>query len=279
MPSIEHLKEELDDVRALRSISNALLEISSMRIRTLREDFDRNKSFYEEMSDLYNLVELSAVNRQYNLDKDGTKKKKVIIAITSNQRFHGSLNRIVMESFIAQLEKEKEADYFIVGNTGRRYMEETEYNKGFEFLSFKNDYPTPGETEVFLNKVKDYEQVILFYPKFTNIFFQKAHSIDITYTPKGEIDPKREIEYIFEPELLHILEFFETQIKKLLFMRIMLESELSRTAARLIKMNSTEGKATDTIKEKDILIKKETTILNDIRLLETFSSIVQWKKS
>ena len=72
--------------------------------------------------------------------------------------------------------------------------------------------------------------------------------------------------------------FFENQVRQLLFNRIMLESELSRTAARLVKMNSTEERAEGIIQEKRRVLRKETMVIEDIRLLETFTSTVQWKK-
>jgi len=59
----------------------------------------------------------------------------------------------------------------------------------------------------------------------------------------------------------------------------MLEAELSRTAARLVKMNTTEDRAEEVIVEKRQELRKEVMVLEDIRLLETFSSRVSWKKS
>ena len=48
MSSIEKTKEELQDVEILKSISSALLEISSIRIRELKEEFERNKHIFLE---------------------------------------------------------------------------------------------------------------------------------------------------------------------------------------------------------------------------------------
>ena len=119
-----------------------------------------------------------------------------------------------MDAFVHDLGKEKDINCLIVGNTGKRYIEEREYSINCEFMSFKNNYPTPREIAVFLEKVKEYGQVILYYPKFVNIFFQKVQTTDITYTPKETVEDKNvlAIENIFEPELTLILEFFETQI-------------------------------------------------------------------
>jgi ATP synthase F1 gamma subunit len=281
MPSVEKIKEELQDVEILRGISSALLEVSSLKIRGLREDFERNKIFYDEVSDLYRTIKISAKRRDQIYKREGTADREIRVSVTSNRRFYGSLNRTVMDAFAMNIVPDSGIDYLVIGHTGRHFLESTDYHSQCSYLSFKDDFPTPKETEVFLERVKKYDKVILYYPRFVNIFKQDPSTTDITYTTELEdIEVAGDlIEQIYEPELPHILVFFETQVRRLLFTRIMLESELSRTAARLVKMNSTEDKATKIIKEKEKILRREGMILEDIRLLETFSSALQWKKT
>jgi len=280
MSTIEETKRELQDVEILRGLSSALLEIASIQIRSLRESFETNKVFYEDVSDLYRLVKLSAKKRNYREDREIDSGREMHVAVTSNKRFYGALNRTVMDSFVGSIE-EGDKDFLIIGYTGKHLVENTEYQKYCGYLSFKNDYPIPKEMEVFLERVRPYGKVILYYPKFVNIFRQDPILTDITYTTElDEIEVGDNIiEQIYEPELPHILTFFESQVRRLLFTRIMLESELSRTAARLVKMNSTEDRAEVVIKQKKQDLRKETMVLEDIRLLETFSSRVSWRRS
>jgi len=281
MSSIEKIKEELRDVEILRGISSVLLEVSSLKIRGLREAFERNKIFYEEVSNLYRDVKISAKRRDVVDDREGFVDKEIHVAITSNKRFYGSLNRTVMDAFRLNIIPGGVVDNLVIGHTGKHYIEDTPHGKSCSYSFFKEDFPTETETQFFLEKVKEYDKVVLYYPKFINIFKQSPGTTDITYTSEledieigGNI-----IEQIYEPELPHILAFFETQVRRLLFTRIMLESELSRTAARLVKMNTTEDRADKVIEEKKRILRKEGTVLEDIRLLETFSSALQWKKT
>lgn len=280
MPSIEKIKTELEDVRILKGISSALLEIASIRIRGLREEFERNQTFYAEVSELYRDVKLSALHRNYDVDADHFGGKEIHIAITSNKRFYGSLNRTVIDHFNDHIVDASENTYLVIGNTGRHLMEGSDHRKQVEYMSFKDDMPTPTETEVFLERTKQYDKVFLYYPAFTNIFKQDPEMTDITYsTTVDDFENSGEvIEQIYEPELTHILAFFESQVRRLLFTRIMLESEVSRVAARLVKMNSTEERASTAMQEKSSALRREFMIVEDIRLLETFSSAVQWKK-
>jgi ATP synthase F1 gamma subunit len=280
MPSIEDIKIQLEDVNALRLLSNALLEISSVKIKSLRRDFETNQNFYEEINELYDIVKASAQDaRDYKKKKEIGEGKEIHVAITSNKRFYGNLNSTVMDYFVSEMKSDK-TEYLVIGNTGRHYIEQMETKPKCTYLSFKNDYPTTLETDVFLHKVSAYNKVILYYPKFVNIFKQEPTTNDITHTLNtDEVRVTDEgIKRIFEPELSYIFEFFETQVRNLLFMRIMLESELSRTAARLVKMNTTENRASKVIEEKNAELRKENMVTEDVRLLETFSSAGKWKK-
>lgn len=276
MSLIEETKEELEEIKALRSISNALLEISILRIKSVRMEFEKNKEFFKEISDLYNLVKYSALKQNFVAKGFKTTKNTISVAVTSNNRFYGALNSNTVESFINGI-KQSKTDLLIIGHTGRRYMEETGYRKQSTYMVFNKDYPTPTETKVFLEKVRPYKKVVIYYPKFVNIFTQDIDVTDITHTVQQKEVADRKIEHIFEPELEHILYFFETQVRQLLFMRVMLESELSRIAARLVKMNSTEDKATAAIEQKEYILRKATMSLNDTRLLETFAVSKKWK--
>jgi len=283
MPTIEQIKNEIEDVEVIRSISGALLEVAALRIKNIKQEFEHNKAFFREVSQLYNIIKQSSIKLGITLPKssDSNKEKHIMsVAVTSNQRFHGLLNSRVVDRFLESIDRNK-SDLIIVGRTGKQYITGNEESNDYEYVTFKNDYPTPSETIAFLRKIAPYDQVFLYYPKFLTVFSQEIGVIDITYSPDPEIKKiteEEELDYIFEPELVKIIAFFETQVRRLLFLRIMLESELARTSARLVKMNTTESRATDILEDKRRDLRKEQSVLNDINLLESFSGMNQWLK-
>jgi F0F1-type ATP synthase gamma subunit len=290
MPTIGRIQEEIEDIEAIHAISGAQLEVAALSIKQIKGDFERNYIFFDEISELYNIVKLSASRLPTKSDSvtkiDGEgqaqdikkkKKGKICVAITSNQRFHGLLNRRVMESFVSAISLE-DSDCVVIGNTGGQYLENSVFFERCKFLTFKNDYPTQGEADNFMKIMDDYNEVFLYHPKFVTVFSQEVGVVDITHAPERDIEKVKEVEYIYEPELPKINEFFELQVRRLLFMRIMLESELARTSARLVKMNTTETRASEIIEDRKIDLRKELLLQNDIRLLESFSSIGKWKK-
>ena len=85
--------------------------------------------------------------------------------------------------------------------------------------------------------------------------------------------PKEEINILFEPEYSEILGFFQTQVRSLLFLRVMLETDLARTAARLITMSGAEERASDVIKQKRSQLRKMQASIINTKLLETFNAM------
>ena len=279
MSVVTEKKEELQDVQTAKFITSMLRDISAMKMREIRSKFETNDNFFAEISKLYSLIKIQELKQL-----ESKKKKKeensstlLLVAITSNKHFFGALNSNVMESFLEEGAKQS-GDNLVIGNTGKQYVTDTKYEKKCKYMSFEDDNPTDEELITFLERIKPYGRVLIFYPSFISVFRQGVKTIDLTQKPEMTEELKKEEAYIFEPDLEEMIQFFETQIRYLLFNRAMLETELARTAARLMRMNEAESRATDLIKEKERQLQKETSALSSIRLLETFLGYRQWAK-
>ncbi|HFC10576.1 MAG TPA: hypothetical protein ENJ75_00020, partial [Candidatus Kaiserbacteria bacterium] len=173
-----------------------------------------------------------------------------------------------------------DTDALVIGSTGKGFIENSSGTfPSVPSIVFAGDRPTKKEIKKFLEQVAGYEEVHIFYPSFVSVFSQKISEIDITHTVSRSESKKTEpMEYIFEPELPKILTFFETRIRYLLFSRIVLESELARTAARIFSINRAQDRANKQIKTVRRAIQKDVDTFNDLRLLESFAAISKWKK-
>ncbi len=282
MSTVEDVKkEELEELETIRFITGALFEVSAENISRLRSSFEKNRLFYTDISELYHLVKQSALLRGDIKDNNTTTKVHGIsVAFTSNSRFYGSINSDIMETFLEHVRVTKR-DCVVIGNTGKVFMSNYPEKDRVSYFSFAGDRPTVKEMRQFLKTVSEYDQVYVFHPTFVNVFTQTVSVLDITHTPQinediaeGDIE---KVDYIFEPELPKILHFFETRVRYLLFQRAMLESELARTASRLIAMSVAEEKAEDSLRQVRDDLRRGTETFNDMRLLESFSAIKKWR--
>ena len=276
MAVIENIKADLSDLTALKMVTGAFSDISALKITSLRKAFEQNTFYYEQISQLYQSVRLSAYMQKYlkynKKQKLDTRPNTIHVAITSNHRFYGTINRDIMERFISESKNPNE-DRMIIGMTGRDFANSHPEIGPYNCIIFQQDDPPKTEKDAFLKLTKPYDRVFIYYPKFLNMLTQSPDRVDIAYAPKDITGGQHTIKYIFEPELPKILNFFELQIRGLLFARVVLETELSRTATRLFAMDTAERHASDLIKNTKSELRRAKQGLLNRRLLETFSSI------
>jgi ATP synthase F1 gamma subunit len=278
MATISDLRLELDDATTLKLISSAFTETAASRVQKIKKQFETNRQFYDEISHVYHLVRLSAKNLKIEGITEKKKGKLLSVAVTSNQRFYGNLNINIMHGFLDAIGN-VDTDVLVIGTTGQDFMRSTVFTRPYEHMIFAHDDPTREETSAFLDKIMSYETVMMYYPKFMSLVTQIVGTIDITQAVAlGDKTPEDEIHILFEPEYSKILDFFQRQVRSLLFLHVMLETDLSRTAARLITMSSAEERSTILIKQKRSELRKIQASIANAKLLETFSGMSKWKK-
>jgi ATP synthase F1 gamma subunit len=278
MATVADLRLELDDATTLKLISSAFTEAAASRIQKIKKQFETNRQFYDEISHVYHLVRESGKLMKLNGKTETKKSKSLAVAVTSNQRFYGNLNVNIMRGFLDAIHR-LEADVLVVGTTGHDYLRSTSYTKPYEHMIFAHDDPTTEETRAFLDKIMPYDSVMVYYPKFISLVTQSVGSIDLTQAVSStDKAPDDEIHILFEPEYGKILEFFQRQVRSLLFLHVMLEADLSRTAARLITMSGAEERSTALIKQKQSELRKIQASIANVKLLETFAGMGKWKK-
>jgi len=203
-------------------------------------------------------------------------------------------NSLKIENLKLKINKGIRPDLIVIGQTGLDFLESKNVGLDVEPLRFKRDFPQASEISFLIEKTKQYDRVFLYYPKFVNMVTQKVGILDITQAidTKELAQAKKEVLDqnwqkgtlasekidIFEPEVEKILEFFERQVRVLLLIRTMLETELSRTAARLLSMSAARERAEFTITAKRTQYSKVKNSLENAKILETFAGMSNWNE-
>jgi len=281
MSEIREQKERIAAIRSVKYITSTFRDISATELVHFRERFEQNAQFRSEMRELYTVVwKIAASSGNAHL-LDTQKKKPVFIAYTTNHHFYGSLNADVLKKFIASTSDADEC--IVIGETGRNlWNARGARRKSVEFVTFKDDMPNKIETKDFLKKVLEYPYVYVYYPRFVSVFTQQADVIDITFRPGAEVEREEAkskqlfIEYILEPELKDMLLFFNEQIRHVLFEQILLETQLSRVAARLVKMDAADHNAEELLGQEGRYLRRAQGSASGRRMLETLVGYIQW---
>src|SRR3989344_1917027 len=125
----------------------------------------------------------------------------------------------------------------------------------------------------------DTDKVIIYYPKYVTLLSQGVGIVDITHTQVlGGKETEDELHIIFEPELAKIIDFFENQVRLMLFRRVLFETDIARTSARMISMSDAEERAEGLIKEKKSQYATAMSNLATLKLLDTFTGLSKWGK-
>jgi ATP synthase F1 gamma subunit len=276
----EEIKKDLLETEAVQFVAGALTEIAAKKIKEVRDTFKNSRAFYDELRTLYALVKSASLQIEKNSAVLNVKKaeKTLLVAITSNHRFYGALNRDVMDAS-SEGAKYTKGDLLVVGKTGAVLLNGLNLKSTItRSLIFERDIPSKSEMRKFTDELSHYDRILFYYPQFITILTQHIASVDFLELVIEAPMHDGMLTHIFEPELPLILKFFETEIRRLLIVRVIREAELARTALRLVSMSRAEQEAGERVHMQRIKFNKMNAELQNMRLLETFSGIIKWKK-
>ncbi|OGY27862.1 MAG: hypothetical protein A2802_02100 [Candidatus Woykebacteria bacterium RIFCSPHIGHO2_01_FULL_43_29] len=283
MANLKELQESIQLGESLKLLASANTDIAARKIKKVRTDVEQIRSFFTPLSELYHSVKSVAQDKyQVKLPKNG---KTLSILITSNYRFYGSL----ITDLVGYFTKESQnlpGDELVIGRTGVTQLESQKYSKKFQPLIFDADIPDKSEIDTLSSYIANYETILVFYSRFETILSQRPVSKDITETVKssseklhqpgildfmfGNIKAEKTSDFIFEPEVIEILSYFDSQVLKLLLEEIFLESELARIGARLVVMDQAQYNADAFLQNQRGKYRVELRQAQNKHLLESF---------
>lgn len=281
MPTIDEQKDRIESIRTAQYITGALRDISAIEMRAYRERFEQNGGLYDELRWLYGLIQRIASHEGYERAVARTKADTLFVAYTTNKHFYGTINEDTMREFKKQTDAK--ARCLIIGDTGKQFWLQAGAKRlETAYMSFDDDMPSEQETRDFLQQVAAYGRVFIFYPGFESAFTQRPAMLDITFSEQSKVEHETAQEelpnYILEPEIVQMFDFFDTQVRYVLFERLLLETQLSRVAARLLKMDTADQNAQQLLKVEGRELHRLRASMASTRMLETISGYIQWHK-
>lgn len=275
--NIKEIDATLEEGESLKQIAQSYSEIANLKIKKIRQETERNRVFFQELSYIYALIKRLAVKKKINVEKS---KKIMSVVLTSNYRFYGSINSDLLDFFISFTSK-METDRIVLGKAAVDYFKASKIFSNYQPILLKDDQPNPAELILLTNMLKDYNQVLIFHSTLKSLLVQQPTVTDITATASSSAlgqNDTQEFKFIFEPELAKILSFFDSSVLTLLLESAFLESELARTASRFISMDNAETEANKLIKQyqKQKAYAKRSFVNNAI--LENFASTLALRK-
>jgi len=241
MPTIKEIEKNLERIETIKNLTNIYHQIANLRMKKVREEVLRNRKFFEELLSCYQriktaylffLKEKKIKERKILLLKG--KREKVIIFLSANHFFYGTLILDIWSKILSYL-KENKADLIVVGRVGKYLAERSGFGHKMFYFELDDEKPEKENITGIIEFAKDYKKILVFYGRYKTVLTQEPTMSEISELPfeekGGEIK-----KYLFEPSPEAVLEFFEREIVVTLFNQCLLEHQLARYASRMIAM-------------------------------------------
>lgn len=275
--TIQQIQETIEQGEALKTIAQAYTEISSSKLKRIRTSVEKNRYYLDDLAKVFGVVKQVASIRNVLPQKNG---QTISVLITSNYHFYGNVNSKLIKFFIDAM-RQTRTDQVVIGKTALEYLEQSKYNLPYQSLILKTDFPNAEELNKIVQITKPYSKILIYYAKLQTVLVQNPAISDITqtsYLKPLPVDPSgRPQAFIFEPELTKILDFFETQVTNLLVEQTFLDSELSRTASRLVSMDQAQSSANEYINKQKISLFQAQKTINNANIVEIYNSLMYLK--
>lgn len=275
MSTVKQIKDDLQDSESLKMVTQAYTEISALKLQKIRAGIEKNRSFFQEITEVYHMINTEAAKKHLILRP---KKGTVSILITSNQHFYGGLEKELVKFYIVNTTKFA-TDKIVIGSTASEFLKAFNYTSPYQQVVLKTDLPTAEEIRNLVTKIIGYEQIMIYYSRMHSILTQEPHVVDIVQKPPEYFLKVKapSFNYIFEPELEIILKFFENQVTLLLVEQTFLESELARAAARLTSMDQAQLAADETMLAQKKELAQAKRSVDNIAILENIATLKAYR--
>lgn len=278
MPTIKQLNQTVAETKEMQAVASIFTEAAASKLQKIRAGIIRNRDFFAELLAIFRIVKLSALRK--HIKPIIKPKERALLLLTSNQRFYGTLETKLIHYFLENITKTS-GDIYAVGKVGQNYLQAVHFPHPFASCLFERDVPIASELTTLMQTLNPYQQVLVFYSRLKSIAVQEPAVLDVAVNiPKDYVLTKEQmIHYIFEPEIAEILAFFESQIITLTLEQTFMESELARTAARLLTMDQAKANAEELLSEQRRLLFDVKRSLANAQLLETIGSLMKTREA
>ncbi|HSA83480.1 MAG TPA: F0F1 ATP synthase subunit gamma [Patescibacteria group bacterium] len=289
MQAYKQITDEINLNQQFKMLTQAYQEHAIVQINLARFSVLASREFMGELAEIfynvkksYELYLKSLTGKEKDQHKERIKKngKEVLVLLSANGKFYGDLVTKVSRLFVQQVKDNPDADVIIVGSEGRIFFENADTGRPFTYLTIPDTSITLDMLKPLIQAIIGYQRSLIFYGKFNNIIVQDA--VEGSITGDMPTDTKIKIQenedFLFEPNIEFVMEFFENQIFSMLLNQTVSEGKLARFASRIKAMEAAQN---NLLKQLGILNRKSRRIRSmesNKKQLQLFAGRALWNK-
>ncbi len=245
----KQIAEETSQLQVLNTVTNAYAQLSSLWMNRARTSVLKSRDYLEELHQVFLTVfssyvrEVQALARRRNLMR-GDKitflahnGKKVGVLLSANTGFYGNIIQKTFELFMKDL-KTTDMEVTIVGRQGRALFQSEEPDRPHTYFEISDERIDQHQLIDLVRHLVQYQEIRVYYGRFQSFLNQDPVVFTISADPYADLQPEEKTKsYLFEPDLEHLLMFFEKQMFTSVFEQTVRESQLAKYASRVMVMD------------------------------------------
>ena len=288
MPNSD-VKTELQFVQTIKTITQAYQQISVMRIQRIRNKVIGTRNFIDNIEAIFQdikkyyrtqLIKKIKGKDKKNIQNKKEKKKEVAVFVSANSRLYGDIVTKVFDTFYEYV-KNNTCDIVVVGKLGKELWYQKAHNNSYTYFDIPEKEIGLDDLKKIITDISDYNTINIFHGKYESLVNQQVVISNISGDVVSSIEDQEKIvvfNYLYEPSVNELMDFFENQVFSALFKQSIQESELSKHASRIQAMElaiaNIKTKERDLNREELLLRKK----LYNKNQLSSLLGISLWKK-
>jgi len=291
MATSKKISQEIKELDLLKSLTRIYGEVASLKMKKTRDEVVQSRIFLKEVNGVFQVVILSykkEVERLYRKNKNketgkitllSHNGKQVSTLLSSNTGLYGAVIQKDFRLFSNKV-KDNSDEITIIGKTGRRMFEAYFPSRPYTYFELEDGNINSDKTSEIVRHLVQYEKINIYYGQFRNVISQEPTVFGISaesYLTSTPNEQKQKAQYIFEPDLKTILQFFETEIFASLFDQTMREHELAKFGSRVLAMDTAQANIDKTKQSLSTKMLRAKHRSRNRKQLNAFSSSSLWK--
>ncbi|MBN1299788.1 MAG: ATP synthase F1 subunit gamma [Melioribacteraceae bacterium] len=293
MATLRDIKRRITGVKNTQQITKAMKMVAAARLRRAQENIINARPYSRKLQDvLGNLLSIEGSAGNPLLEQRDIIQNVAVIVITSDRGLCGGFNmnairetEELMNTELSQFKGDNIALY-CVGKKGLDHFSKRSYNLAGKhpgiFSDLKYDFASTLMNEItrkFLDR--EFDKVIVVYNEFKSVVQQKVvrkQLLPILTDHEKKEDQNINIEYIYEPDKISIINALLPRHLNALMWTALLDSYAAELGARMTAMDMATENAKELIRTLQITYNKERQASITSEILEIVSGANALKK-
>ncbi len=269
MPSLKEVRNRITSVKSTQQITKAMKMVAAAKLRRAQNAIQQMRPYADKLDGILRNLSIALRDEDYNnvYAEEREVKNVLIVVVSSDKGLCGAFNSSVFKATQALIaekysayQKSGNLKIMAIGKKSMEYFQRRNFDVISDFSEIQVGKEIPfsnvrGAAEYAMDKfvAGEFDKVDIVYNEFKNAATQivrKNQYLPIQAPEVDEVaDNSKDISYIFEPNMLEIVEDLIPKSLKINFYKSVLDSNASEHGARMTAMDKATDNAGELLKE------------------------------